>query len=184
MSTRVAVMHGGVLQQFGTPAEIYHAPANAFVAEFIGTPAMTLVEGEIVHGEGRLFLKLGDLTLELPPDHLADGPNGVSDVHAAVRPEDVLIGTGDVSATIRIVEPTGHETIVLAKVGGDVTLTIRVSGDVRLRPGDVVPIDFRRDRIHVFDRQTGLRLNADHGGARGSSRCDRPPTAVPIVGVE
>ena len=184
MSTRVAVMHGGVLQQFGTPAEIYHAPANAFVAEFIGTPSMTLVEGEIVHEQGRLLLKLGDVTLELPPDHLADRPNGVSGVHIAVRPEDVLIGTGDVCATIRIVEPTGHETIVLAKVGGDVTLTIRISGDASVKPGDVVPVDFRRDRIHVFDRQTGLRLNADHPGACGSSRHDRTYTAAPIVGVE
>jgi multiple sugar transport system ATP-binding protein len=160
MSTRIAVMRDGVLQQFATPAEIYHWPANAFVAGFIGTPAMTIADGEIAFDQGHCVLRIGSLTLDLPPDHLVDGAMGKRLVTFAVRPEDILIGRGQASATVRIVEPTGHESIVLVKAGG-VDFTVRLPGDARLSPGETIPLEFRQERIHVFDRETGRRLNAD-----------------------
>jgi multiple sugar transport system ATP-binding protein len=162
MSTRIAVMQGGVLQQFATPAEIYHRPANAFVAGFIGTPSMTLADGEITAGEGRPVLKLGSMRLELPPDHLRQGLAGVLLVTVGVRPEDVVLGAGDSQASIRVVEPTGHESIVLANAG-DVVFIVRVPGDSALQPGDTVPFDLRRERLHIFERESGRRLNADRG---------------------
>ena len=61
MSTRIAVMQGGVLQQFGTPAEIYHRPANVFVAGFIGTPSMTLVDGKLEARDGKPMLRIGEI---------------------------------------------------------------------------------------------------------------------------
>ncbi|WP_448955431.1 ABC transporter ATP-binding protein [Labrys neptuniae] len=164
MSTRIAVMQGGTLQQFATPAEIYHRPANAFVAGFIGTPAMTLADGEIAAGERGPLLKLGELRLDLPPGHLAVQPEGILKVTVGVRPEDVLLGRGEGRASIRVVEPTGHESIVLAKAG-DVAFTIRVPGDAGLCPGDSVPFDLRRDHLHIFDRESGRRLNADRNFA-------------------
>jgi multiple sugar transport system ATP-binding protein len=160
MSTRIAVMRGGVLQQFATPFEIYHRPANIFVAGFIGTPAMTIAEGEVAFDRGRCELRLGPLTLELPPGHLAVPPTGARRVAAAVRPEDLLIGTGEASARVRIVEPTGHETIVLLRVG-EIDFIVRAPGDAHLSVGEIVPFAIREDRVHVFDRDTGLRLNAD-----------------------
>ncbi|WP_413989588.1 ABC transporter ATP-binding protein [Labrys okinawensis] len=169
MSTRVAVMQGGELQQFGTPAEIYHRPANAFVAGFIGTPAMTLADGEIAAGQGRPMLKLGTLQVELSPNHLSQTPAGVQLVTVGVRPEDVVLGAGEGRASIRVVEPTGHESIVLANAG-DVVFTVRVPGDCPLRPGDTVPFDLRRERLHIFERASGRRLNADRDLASEPAR--------------
>ena len=160
MSARIAVMHGGALQQYATPAEIYHRPANTFVAGFIGTPAMTLAEGEIAAGPSGPSLKLGGLNFAMPASCLAQKPSGTRRVTIAVRPEDVLIGSGDARATVRLVEPTGHESIVRVKAGG-VDFTVRVAGDARLNLGEIVPFDLARERIHVFDRDTGVRLNAD-----------------------
>ena len=160
MSTRIAVMRDGVLQQFATPAEIYHWPANAFVAGFIGTPAMTIADGEIAFDQGQGILQIGSLALDLPPGHLVDTSMGKRPVIFAVRPEDILIGNGQARATVRIVEPTGHESIVLVRAGG-VDFTVRLPGDARLSPGETIPLEFRRERIHVFDRETGRRLNAD-----------------------
>jgi multiple sugar transport system ATP-binding protein len=160
MSTRIAVMQGGVLQQFGTPAEIYHQPANSFVASFIGTPPMTLVDAEISSGGSRPVLGIGGLTIDLPPDHLAGGAVERRSVTIGIRPEDVLLGSGVMQAAIRIVEPTGHESIVTVGAGGG-DFVARVPGDARLRVGETVPFDFRREKIHIFDRESGRRLNAD-----------------------
>jgi multiple sugar transport system ATP-binding protein len=168
MSTRIAVMQGGELQQFATPSEIYHRPANAFVAGFIGTPAMSLCDGEILNESGRTVLRIGALELELAADHLADREPSVRKVTVAVRPEDVIIGSGDAQAKIRIVEPTGHESIVLANAGG-IDFTLRAPGDAMLKAGDVVPFDLRRARIHVFDRESGRRLNADRATLPGGA---------------
>jgi multiple sugar transport system ATP-binding protein len=160
MSTRIAVMQGGELQQFDTPAEIYHRPANRFVASFIGTPAMTLVDGGVAVDGRQCLLHLGELALALPLGAL-DLKAGSQKVTVGVRPEHVVIGSGHDKALIRIVEPTGHETIVTLDAGG-VTFTARVSGDRRLTAGETVPFELRRDNIHIFDQANGRRLNI-HG---------------------
>jgi multiple sugar transport system ATP-binding protein len=159
MSTRIAVMNGGNLQQFGTPSEIYNRPKNTFVASFIGTPSMTLVEAELAVSDG-LKLKLGSLVFDIPAALLAERPSGPLAITLGIRPENVLLGEGDGLATIRLVEPTGHETIVTLEIGGHPVIT-RAPGDTRFQSGDVVKFDLRRDRLHFFDRTTGRRLNSD-----------------------
>ncbi len=173
MSGRIAVMQGGVLQQFATPAEIYHRPANAFVAGFIGTPSMTLADGEIAMADGNPVLKLGSLVLSLPVEHLAVRPEAGKRVTVGVRPEDIAIGSGEGRGHVRLVEPTGHESIVLIKAG-DVDFTVRVPGDTMIAAGETIPFDLRRDRIHVFDRDTGTRLNADRNMADVAGRSRLP----------
>ena len=81
-------------------------------------------------------------------------------VTIGVRPEDVLIGSGPVEASVKVVEPTGHECIVLFDIGPAV-LTARCGNDVRLRPGEPVRLGFRSANFHLFDGTTGARLNAD-----------------------
>jgi multiple sugar transport system ATP-binding protein len=162
MSTRIAVMSGGVLQQYGTPSEIYRTPANVFVASFIGTPAMTLSEGAL---DGAA-LRLGGLDVALPAGHLKAPRAG--NVTVAVRPEDVLVGAGPHRAKVRLVEPTGHESIVFLDTEG-ISLTARLAGDCALRPGEIVPLDLRVENVHVFDGETGQRLNAD------APRADKVP---------
>ena len=160
MSTRIAVMQGGELQQFDTPAEIYHRPANRFVASFIGTPAMTLADGTVSMDGRQFMLRLGELAIALPIKAL-DLKERTGKVTIGVRPEDVLIGTGEDKAMIRIVEPTGHESIVTLDAGG-ISFTARIPGDRRLAAGETVPFELRRDKIHVFDQASGRRLNI-HG---------------------
>jgi multiple sugar transport system ATP-binding protein len=157
MSTRIAVMHGGVLQQYGAPHEIYRTPANVFVAGFIGTPAMTLVEGFLTADDGPT-LRFADIRLKLPAVFLRDAaPRAVT---IGVRPEDVLVGPGPFTARVRVFEPTGHECIVIMDAG-TASLTARVPGDARLAIGETVPFALRGARVHVFDAATGERLNAD-----------------------
>ncbi|MFC3712923.1 ABC transporter ATP-binding protein [Sphingoaurantiacus capsulatus] len=153
MSTRIAVMKDGVLQQFAPPSEIYNRPANSFVAGFIGTPSMTLVDG-ILAGEGAgASLRLGQLTIDLPlPPTMA--PRAVT---AGIRPEDVLIGTGPWQARVRVVEPTGYETIVILDAG-DVSLTARLVGEARVQIGEQVAFDLKRENLHLFDQADGRRL--------------------------
>jgi multiple sugar transport system ATP-binding protein len=150
MSTRIAVMMGGELQQYGTPAEIYGRPANRFVASFIGTPAMTLVDGTL----DSAALRIGGLTVPMP------GVPNSGPVSVGIRPEDVLLGAGPHEARVRLVEPTGHESIVLLDAG-DVGLTARVAGDSSLRAGETIAFDLRRERLHLFDADTGLRIDTD-----------------------
>ncbi|MBO6540450.1 MAG: ABC transporter ATP-binding protein [Rhizobiaceae bacterium] len=159
MSTRIAVMNKGVLQQFATPSEIYHRPANTFVAGFIGTPSMTLHEGMLTRSSDGWSIDNGSFQLNLPSGHIesavAEGP-----VQFAIRPEDISVDDGSRSATVRVVEPTGHETILILDCDG-VHLTARVPGDIRLKSGESVAVSVRADRVHVFDRAHGGRLNAD-----------------------
>jgi multiple sugar transport system ATP-binding protein len=176
MSTRIAVMRGGTLQQFATPDEIYRQPANSFVAGFIGTPSMTLSDGELLDcsalARGRLdrdglahrgaVLRFGSVELALPDGFLREAaPCAVS---IGVRPEDVRIGDGPFSASVRVFEPTGHECIATLDADG-ITLTARLPGDARLEIGTRVPFALRAERIHVFDRQSGARLNSDRAVA-------------------
>jgi multiple sugar transport system ATP-binding protein len=161
MSTRIAVMKDGILQQFGTPAEVYNRPNNAFVAGFIGTPSMVLAEGELFRENGRQVVRTERLGIPLPLGHVAlDAGTQAVPVTFGVRPEDVVLGSGEQNALVRVVEPTGHESIILLDVSG-IVVTARAANDVRLRPGEPIRISFRTERLHVFERQSGRRMNAD-----------------------
>jgi multiple sugar transport system ATP-binding protein len=152
MSDRIAVMHEGELQQFGAPMEVYERPANLFVAGFIGAPAMNLLEGRLeAAGAGLVFTGPG---FSLP---VASGGAAGQKVTLGVRPEDILLGSGDGSMTIRVVEPTGHETIVMADVGG-FGLTLRAPADLALTPGVERRFSVKKQRLHAFDTTTGQRL--------------------------
>jgi multiple sugar transport system ATP-binding protein len=154
MSDRIAVMSAGALQQFASPQEIYHSPANLFVADFIGTPSMTLIEGELAEDGGRTTLSASGLTIPVPTP--ADAPAGRA-ITLGVRSEDVVIGSGPVEARVKVVEPTGHESIVLFDAGAAI-ITARVSDEVRLKAGESVRLGFRQDKLHLFDRESGMRL--------------------------
>ena len=161
MSDRIAVMHGGVLQQFGTPADVYERPANVFVADFIGTPSMTLFEGTLHRLPGRLEACIGSLVIPLPEDHVAwVGTSDTLEIRLGVRAEDVFLAETGEPAVVKLVEPTGHENIVLLTVHGMV-VTARLGTDVRLRADEAVRVGFRTAKIHVFDRDAGTRLNSD-----------------------
>ena len=157
MSSRIAVMRGGILQQFGTPSEIYERPANVFVADFIGTPSMTLLDGELRWTGAAAEARVGPLVIPLPGNQVAPPGAERTEIKLGVRPEDIILDDTGHPATVKLVEPTGHESIVRLAVG-DATVTARVPAHVRLAAGESARIRFRGGRIHVFDRASGVRM--------------------------
>ncbi|MGQ0761990.1 MAG: ABC transporter ATP-binding protein [Acidobacteriota bacterium] len=153
---RVAVMNKGKLQQFDTPLDIYNRPANRFVGEFVGSPSMNLVDGEI-ENESRTFRAHdGALHLANIPVVAASGP-----VTFGIRPENVEIGTtrrdGWWPATVYVSELMGSETFVIVEIGRR-KIIARAASDFRAETGSSVWIDFDLRKAHWFDRETGLRL--------------------------
>jgi multiple sugar transport system ATP-binding protein len=151
MADKIVVMQGGRIEQVGAPLELYDRPANTFVAGFIGSPAMNMLPG-VVRG-GKAVLEDGAL-LPLPPGAaVVDG----AEITYGVRPEHLGVGTAGLSGTVSVVEPTGSETHVVLRVGSrDVVGMFR--DRVSFRPGD--PLTFAPDveKVHLFDRASGVRL--------------------------
>jgi ABC-type sugar transport system ATPase subunit len=165
MADRIAIMNGGKLQQFDTPDAVYNTPANLFVAGFIGTPSMNLVDGAL---NDRGFSFAGQM-VELPEGFLMPHVKA-GDAVLGVRPEDISIGDGDIPATIRLIENTGHEQIVTVEIAGGPRVLARAPAGEKLTVGDETQLGFTTERLHIFAKAgDGERLNA---GAAGSSIVD------------
>ena len=157
MADRIVVMRDGVIQQLGTPFEIYHRPRNLFVASFLGSPQINLVEGRLeTNGAGASFVR-GSLRVTLADPNLANQSG--REVMLGVRPEDLRVGTGNIEATAELVSPLGSEQHVNARLG-DIELVLRVDKDVTVAAGDQLLLGFDSRRLHVFDKQTGRSLQA------------------------
>lgn len=177
MADRIAIMEGGRLQQFAPPAEVYAAPANRFVAGFIGTPGMTLIDGELVAvGNGFNFESAG-LSLSVPP--LVGAKPGPAAF--GIRPEDVHLGEGPLSGEVVLTEATGHETIVTVMIAPDVRVVARVPGTPQVRIKDRVPVRLGTAQAHVFAAGShGARLN--HPPATGPKLVIATPSGATIKG--
>lgn len=158
LADRVVVLNHGRIEQQGTPLELYKTPANLFVAAFIGSPAMNLIEG-VVDGEG-----------DQPAARLKDGTairiaasrkvKRGQPVTIGLRPEHIgsAIG-GDISLTGRtvLVEPTGAQTHVVFELAGD-QVTAVVDGEQPVKVNTPFAATVHHERVHVFDRASGLAL--------------------------
>ncbi|WP_315927729.1 ABC transporter ATP-binding protein [Mesorhizobium sp. SP-1A] len=150
LADRVVVMNKGVFQQVGTPMEIYDRPANTFVAGFIGSPAMNLIDGEL---NGGVF-NAGDVRI----DGLRDDFSGP--VTLGFRAEDAAVGdiqAAQVRAPIYSVELLGEATMVTVRTGG-ASLAVKASKEFRAEIGDPVGFVVRPEICHLFARSTGVRL--------------------------
>jgi multiple sugar transport system ATP-binding protein len=152
LADRVVVMNHGVVQQVGPPQDIYDRPANTFVAGFIGSPAMTLLDGEI---EGGTFRAEGVEIRGL--DATVRGP-----VTLGYRAEDARLGgeAGEIAAPIYSVELLGDATLVTVRVAGGALAALRVPKDFRGRIGEAVRFAVPAGICHLFHRETGQRLAA------------------------
>lgn len=156
MGHRVAVLKDGKLQQVARPSELYSRPINRFVAGFIGSPAMNLVD---VASDASGSLSLGGLDVPLTEDLQAGlrSENGL--VGMGVRPEHLRLGTDGVAGQVTVVEDLGSESFVHVTIqhnNGDVVLVVRSEGQTDIGRGDTVRISFDGP-VHVFGRD-GLRL--------------------------
>jgi multiple sugar transport system ATP-binding protein len=161
MADRIVVMRHGVIQHLGTPHDVYHRPKSMFVASFLGSPQINLVDG-VLDGTatGTSFVR-GDL--RIPLDHAALAAQGGREVVLGVRPEDVRVGAGGFSGAVELVSPLGSEQFVNVRVAG-VELVVRLDKDVAVAPGDRLELRADPKRLHVFDRQNGQSLRPDPAG--------------------
>jgi multiple sugar transport system ATP-binding protein len=156
MADRIVVMHDGAVEQIGTPLELYDRPDNLFVAQFIGSPAMNVLEGTVRRSNGSCQVDAQGAQWPVPRDTAAE--EGKS-VHYGIRPGDITLtdpGRG-VAARVVVVEPTGAETELLVQVG-DASLTLAVHGRVDAQPDQTVGLAIANESVHLFDRQSGRRL--------------------------
>jgi len=158
MSTKVAVMNKGTLQQVAPPREIYKRPSNLFVADFIGSPTINLIPGTIVKKREGVFFEGGPLVIPTP--FMEDCIN--RKVVGALRPEDIRISAeaqaSSVSAGIYAILPAGSEVILQVRTG-DFTLSIREMGETSLDVGDEVHLLFSPQSILLYDQESGVLLH-------------------------
>jgi len=151
MADLIVVMNHGRIEQKGAPLELYDRPANTFVAGFIGSPAMNMMDGRI---EGGAFRTPDGTAWPLPPD--AAVQEG-AEVTYGIRPEHLRLDPEGLPAEVQLVEPTGAETQVLLRIGQTQCLGAfreRISA----RPGDRLPVWPDPALVHLFDRRTGQRI--------------------------
>jgi multiple sugar transport system ATP-binding protein len=157
MADKIVVMHDGIVEQIGSPLELYDRPANQFVAGFIGSPAMNFLKGKITVNGTASFE--GPNGVKLP---LGTGAPANSDGKPAIygiRPEHFTIADDGAEAEIVVVEPTGSETQVFAKLGGEEVVAVFRERH-QFNPGDKIRLKPDQRVVHLFDDATGQRLNA------------------------
>lgn len=151
LADRVVVMNKGVVQQVGTPVDIYDKPQNTFVASFIGSPAMNLIEGELKDGT---FTTNGVKISGLTKNH-----NG--NVTLGYRAEDASIAdkNGSINAPVYSMELLGDATMVTVRING-VLLSVKAGKEYRANIGDDVHYSITPEMCHLFDTKTGERIEA------------------------
>jgi multiple sugar transport system ATP-binding protein len=151
MADKIVVLHDGRVEQIGTPLELYDRPANLFVAGFIGSPAMNVLTGTVRGGKFRIG---GEAAVSLPfTGYDLEG----RDVTIGIRPEHVVLDPQGVLAQVTTVEPTGAETYVALRLAGQNVVAL-FRDRIALSPGDRIAIAPDLERIHIFDSQSGQRI--------------------------
>ena len=151
MATRIVVLNKGRIEQVGTPYELYNAPANLFVATFIGSPKMNVLAANAAGGKVEVT-GLGSLVL--PADKQADGK-----ISIGVRPEQVTIGAGEltVEGTITLVEYLGSEVFLYVRVASGDTLLVQAPGQSQYKIHDPITLGINSKEAHYFNGE-GLRV--------------------------
>ena len=165
LANRIAVMNGGIIQQLGTPDDIYNRPANLFVASFMGSPSMNILDVTLAQKKSKLDVTLAhgeSFTIEgknIDVNALKDGK-----VKMGIRPESILEKATSktknlavIEQNIDVVEPSGSDTFVIFDLAGT-TVNARFAGDSSVKAGDKIKFHFDLDRVHFFNPETGDRL--------------------------
>ena len=147
LADRIVVMQAGHIEQVGTPLELYDNPRNDFVATFIGAPSMNLLAGTRADGQ----VSIGGQQFA--------GPSGTGKIKLGVRPEHLILSDDGLPMQVKVVEPTGAETMVFLRFEDqDVTAVFRERH--AFEPGQTIHLKPDPDHIHIFDAETGQRVDA------------------------
>jgi multiple sugar transport system ATP-binding protein len=161
MADKIVVMHDGIVEQIGAPLDLYDRPDNLFVAGFIGSPAMNFLRGKVRANGAARFHGSGGFNLPLAVPATFDG----RPVICGIRPEHFIIADDGSEATVQVVEPTGSEIQIVARIGSgsgsdageDVIAVFRERHP--FKPGDKIRLKPDPRLVHLFDAQSGRRLN-------------------------
>ena len=166
LGDKVAVMKDGIIQQFGTPKQIYNDPANLFVASFIGSPPMNFIPLRLQRRDGRLLALLdsGQARCELPLG-MQDAGLEDRDVIVGIRAEQIVLAPAEpnglpvIRAEVQVVEPTGPDTLVFVSLNG-IKVCCRMAPDDAPAVGQSLNLQFDPAKVLLFDANTGERLGA------------------------
>ncbi|MDP1730903.1 MAG: TOBE domain-containing protein, partial [Devosia sp.] len=150
MADRIVVLNAGRIEQVGTPLELYHAPCNIFVAGFIGSPRMNILEVRVDDDESAVALPDGT-RLALPADWA--GKPAVTRLSLGVRPENIIIGAPSddaLLAEVFVVERLGASALVHARLSSGETIVVVTEGTSPLRVGDRISVRFNPASLHLF----------------------------------
>jgi multiple sugar transport system ATP-binding protein len=156
MADKIVVMHDGLVEQIGAPLELYDRPNNMFVAGFIGSPAMNMIKGHIRNNGSAAFEGPAGVKFSLP------GAGTASDGQPAVygvRPEHFSLADDGAEAEVQVIEPTGSELQVVAKLGGEDVIAVFRERH-QFKPGDKIRLKPDPRLVHLFDEASGQRLNS------------------------
>ncbi len=160
MSDLIVVMNAGRIEQVGAPIEVYDRPANLFVATFIGSPAMNLIEGVLEHEGGESSLRVGEHLIAL--GRQVDRP-ALSALVVGIRPEHLTLASVDGATftlpfSVELIEPTGADSHVYGRAC-DAQVVASLSRRDTLALGEQVTLRGRCEQLHVFDKTTGMRVD-------------------------
>ncbi len=153
MADRIVVMRDGVVEQVGSPLELYDNPANAFVAGFLGSPSMNFLEGRLTGGADQGF----ELTAGTILRTGRQMPGDSSPALLGIRPESIRIEEGGTEVRIAAIEPTGADTHITASIAGQ-HLTIVINGRVSAKVGETIPVAVDPAALRYFAPEDGRRL--------------------------
>ncbi|MCX2886681.1 sugar ABC transporter ATP-binding protein [Pseudomonas sp. LB-090624] len=165
LGDKVAVMKDGIIQQFGTPQQIYNDPANQFVASFIGSPPMNFIPVRLKQQDGRLLALLdsGQARCELPLGLASDELDG-REITLGIRPEQIALGAPEgnglpgIRAEVQVTEPTGPDLLVFVTLN-QTKVCCRLAPDVACQVGDSLNLQLDPARVLLFDANSGERLH-------------------------
>ena len=175
LSDRIAILHNGILQQVGTPEEVYNNPANMFVAGFIGSPPINFIEVEIKNENGNIFLVNKGLKIKLPEKkgNILKKYHDIKKIILGIRPQSIYLKKyGEIEikndkiknledniikTRIDVIEPLGSEVIVVVRVG-DYTLKATLPEKINFKVDAPIELGINTNEIHLFDINTQKAL--------------------------
>jgi ABC-type sugar transport system ATPase subunit len=160
ISDRIAVMRAGHVEQFGTPDDVYARPATKYVAQFIGSPQMDILEGSIERADDSWQYRVDEVAFEIPGRWGEALAAAGRPVDLGIRPEFIALGASGIAVTVRVAQPIGPFTLVTVGWDGG-TLTSRVPGIAHLQPGNTAYVGLDPSGLLFFDRESGQRIDPE-----------------------
>lgn len=160
MASRIVVMKDGLIQQIGTPKEVYDKPDNVFVGGFIGSPSMNFFEGKVVNGN----FMIGETMIKIPTAYtalLVEQGYENKELILGIRPEHITtepsVNSVNLRTKVDVSELTGAELMVYSNIEGQEFIA-RIDSSSQVQPGDEIELSFNIERAHFFDKESELRL--------------------------